>query len=46
MDGLLRLFKEVPGETLAWAAIFTLIALGIIGDVIVKLVRNRKNKGL
>lgn len=44
MDGIIRLLKEVDGETLTFAAIFILIALGIIGDVIVKLVRNRKNK--
>jgi hypothetical protein len=42
MDGLIRLFKEVDGQTLFISAVIVLVALGIIGDVIVKIVRKKK----
>jgi hypothetical protein len=42
MDGLIKLFKEVDGQTLFLAAIFVCVALAIIVEGIVKIVENRK----
>lgn len=42
MDGLIRLFKEVDGQTLFLSAIFICVVLAIIVDGIVKISRNRK----
>jgi hypothetical protein len=39
MDGIIRLFKEVDGQTLFISAIFILVALGIFSNVIVKIIK-------
>jgi hypothetical protein len=42
MEGIIKLFKEVDGQTLFFAGVFVAVILGILVNGIVQILKNRK----